>query len=211
MSTKHRASKSAKSAVTLTQTDGTPVLPTLDQVAGRLTHSLIAVALTFLASGQVDDLPMLLLREGALVVNAEPGLGAHRSRVRIRVVTAAGRYLHQYRPLAPVTFQGAEEPVDGGRVDLAWLHPTVGVFYDEVKTTRHHGSLSARDRDQLKRYATAGTSAHGTRFAGVRYLPLLNPAGAQLATLDERGGLVLAPLASTPLAFGPLTSAGVTA
>lgn len=173
-----------------------------DAVVGTLTHRLVAQILQAQHSGLLPvgaDVPAALIERGAALVAATAGLGSHRSRVRLRVVTSAGQYLHRFRPPASVEFLGTEMGVRDGIVDIAWRHPDLGVFFDELKTTRRAtGPLPSDTAEQLRRYCLSGTAHHGELFAGVRYIPLLNPAGSLLVK-PSGDGVSMTPLSSTPL------------
>lgn len=177
----------------------------IDLVCGTLTHSVVARILTLEAEGAiVDDGFMLLLEQSAAIINAAPGLGAHRARVGMRVTTAAGSYLARYRPGPDVAFVGTEVPVKGGRIDIAWRHPHLGTFFDEIKTSRHpQAVLAGDDLEQVSRYVRSGVVLHGSRFAGVRYIPLLNPSGAQFVHLTS-GQIEVGPLADSVLDISAL-------
>jgi hypothetical protein len=108
----------------------------------------------------------------ASAVPADRRLGSLQS-ARSRVAGMTSMYLQQVAPGPDTTFLGAEIAADTGRVDLAWDCPTLGVFFDELKTWRH--ALPTLDRDtveQINRYRTFGLATFGPRFAGVRLLPL---------------------------------------
>lgn len=178
----------------------------IDMICGTLTHRLTAAMLHLEQSdpGALRDYESALLENANAIVDAEPGLGAHRSRTNMRVVTAAAQYLRRYRPGAQVTFIGTEVGLPDGRVDIAWEHPTMGIFFDEMKTTRHHETrLVGEHLDQVERYVWAGRARYGSQFAGVRYIPLLNPANARWVT-PIGDDIEVAPLAGTPLDFSTL-------
>ena len=175
-----------------------------DAIVGTLTHQLVArfldIQATLEAQGDTD-VPTALIEAGASLVAAVDGLGSHRSRVRLRVITSAGQYFHRFRPPATVTFLGTEVNVREGVVDIAWQHPTLGVFFDELKTSRRcTGPISPDVDDQLRRYARSGADQLGDRFIGVRYIPLLNPAGSMLVGPRD-GDITMTPLSATPLWF----------
>jgi hypothetical protein len=178
----------------------------IDLICGTLTHRLTARMLNLEQSdpGALNDYEAVLLEQANAIVTAEPGLGTHRSRTNMRVVTAAAQYLRRYRPNSQVLFIGTEVMVPDGRVDIAWEHPTLGVFFDELKTTRHHETrLVGGHLDQVEGYVWSGVARYGSRFAGVRYIPLLHPANARWVT--ARGDDVeVAQLGGTPVDFSAL-------
>ena len=184
----------------------------LDAVVGTLTHRLVAEMVHAQESGVIrndDDLATTLIEYGSRIVYATPGLGSHRAKVRIRVVTLAGRYLQQFRPPPEVRFLGTEMTVDQGVVDIAWQHPDLGVFYDELKTTRHWSAThSPTTREQVERYVQSGVALHGDCFTGVRLIPMHHPQSAALATPDG-SAVKYAPLSGSVLDFP--STLGVTA
>jgi hypothetical protein len=182
----------------------------LDLLTGTLTHQTIAAVLRRLNAEGSHDVAMLILTEGSRVVAASAVSGSQRARTRMRVATAAGQYIQRYQPGPPSVYLGSEIAAGDGRVDLVWNHPRIGVFYDEVKTTRHHSVMSPTDLAQVTRYARAGHTQYGDRFAGVRYLPLLNMSTAMLATVDDDDRITVTSLAGSPLALG-FSTLGATA
>lgn len=181
-------------------------------MCGSLTHALIArmLARESYPGGDPAAFEDAILLEARELLAANRSLGTHRARSHIRIVTAAGQYLHRYRPGPAATFYGSEVTLGQGRVDLLWHHPSVGVFADEVKTTRHTtADLPASHVDQVARYARDGWYRFGTGFAGVRYLPLLHPSSARWVSVDVdehahevdggQVGVVVRPLAGSPL------------
>lgn len=173
-----------------------------DAVVGTLTHRLVAAVLREQQEGAVpvgSDVAAALIEMGSGVVAAVPDLGSHRSRVRLRVITCAGQYLNRFRPPVDVEFVGSEVPVREGVVDLVWRHPTLGVFFDELKTTRRAAAtLSPTAAEQVRRYARSGVAEWGEVFAGVRFIPLLHPASALLA-VPAGEDVDLVPLAGSAL------------
>ena len=174
----------------------------LQIVSGLLTHRAVATCLT----GDIDQLEPGSFKWAATVasiadgvVGSHPKLGSHRSRIRMLVTTATGAYLQRWVPPGPVRFVAAEVPVGHGRVDLVWEHPDLGVFFDEIKTSRlsrPHESPSTIE--QVLRYAADGQAKHGQEFAGVRLIPILSPHCSRLAL---SGATTLAPLTGSALDF----------
>jgi hypothetical protein len=146
------------------------------------------------------DVNDLIMAEGKRIVSAE-SFGSHERRVRMRVVTAAGRYLQRCAPVAPTEFMGTEVLYDGSRVDLVWGHPRLGVFFDELKTSRQpRPETSTASLLQVSRYAQAGLDIFADSFAGVRLIPLLAPDAALLAWIED-GAMQFTPLAQTALSL----------
>lgn len=184
----------------------------IDSVVGSLTHRLVGQVLEDAACGSISragDLAGAIIGLGAELIAARPDLGPHAARVRMRVITAAGQYLQRYRPGGEVEFLGTEVPVRDGIVDIAWRHPQVGVFFDELKTNRrYHECLTPAAQEQLERYARSGAAEYGHRFYGVRYIPLLNPNAAVVAQA-EGSAVTITPLSQTPLSFPYVITGGM--
>lgn len=97
-------------------------------------------------------------------------------KARAAISSNANVYLTQHAPDADAQFLGAEVPVEGGRIDLAWFVPDLGVVIDELKTVRQvHLHADNLGIQQCHRYVDAGVKEWGDLFAGVRYLPLAHP------------------------------------
>lgn len=183
----------------------------IDTLVGVLTHRLVGRVLEDAVCGSISlagDLAAAIIDLGSELIAAQPDLGSHRQRVRMRVVTASGQYLQRYRPTDGVEFLGTEMPVREGIVDIAWRHPDVGVFFDELKTSRRcYERLTPTAQDQLERYVRSGIAEYGKRFYGVRYIPLLNPHSAVMARA-EGSAVIITPLRQSPVAFpGPTSGA----
>lgn len=107
-------------------------------------------------------------------------------KARAAIASNANVYLTQYAPDADAQFLGAEVPVEGGRIDLAWFVPDLGIVVDELKTVRQvHLHADNPGVSQCHRYVDAGVKEWGDLFAGVRYLPLAHP--KQALFIDATG------------------------
>lgn len=116
------------------------------------------------------------------------------AKARAAIASNANVYLTQYAPDQDAQFLGAEIPVEGGRIDLAWFVPDLGVVVDELKTVRQvHLHADNPGIKQCHRYVEAGVKEWGDLFAGVRYLPLALP--HQALFIDATG--VERPLAAS--------------
>lgn len=120
------------------------------------------------------------------------GLG-RGDKANARIATLAAQYLTHFLPTIDALFLGAEVTVRTGRVDLAWLQPSVGTWFDEIKTWRGVGKLiDDTTLRQVYKYLDHGVDAYGDDFLGVRLIPLghlrsaclVRPNGAQIP-LDE--------------------------
>lgn len=140
---------------------------------GMLTHKVIgrvAPAAQWLSPSEYPA----LVREavGALVTDRTLG---RLDRARTRVTGLTTQYLREFLPPSTATFLGTELAVVRGRIDLAWQHPTAGVWFDELKTWRHtHVGFDDATWQQVTRYLDAGTTTFGDEFAGLRLLTLGN-------------------------------------
>ena len=109
-------------------------------------------------------------------------------KARAQITSMAGAYLFQYAPGSDAQYIGAELSFDGGRIDLAWFVPGFGIVIDELKTTAWvRLGVDAKMLGQAQRYREFGASEWGDMFAGVRFLPLLNPHEARF--IDPTGGV----------------------
>lgn len=143
-----------------------------DSLIGSLTHRLIGTLVPLTRGASNIETGRLLAEHLADAVPADRRLGNIQA-ARSRVAGMTSMYLQQIAPGRHVQFLGAEIAANTGRIDLAWECPTLGVFFDELKTWRH--VLPTLDRDtvqQIDRYRTFGNARFGSRFAGVRLLPL---------------------------------------
>lgn len=171
--------------------------PVWHALIGAHTHRVIASVLAA-APENGDALTAAVLDATFEEVRPDKRLG-NVANARVRVASAAATYLLHLRPLSPACYLGAEQTVEGGRVDLAWRHPDLGVFYDEIKSTRTRlVTLDEPGPAQVTRYLRAGVTAHGNGFAGLRLLLLGNrhacmwftPDGKRLALADSPADLL---------------------
>lgn len=95
---------------------------------------------------------------------------------RQRVAGLAAVYYRNFLPPADWVFLGAELPLRGGRVDLAWELPDRRVIVDELKAVGYSDRLLLPEtRVQVERYLAAGAERWGGRFAGMRLIALGAP------------------------------------
>ncbi|HXH80409.1 hypothetical protein [Nocardioides sp.] len=110
------------------------------------------------------------------------------AKARAQISSMAGAYLFTYAPGPDAQYIGAELAFDGGRIDLAWFVPEFGIVIDEIKTTAWvRLGVDATMLEQSQRYRTYGADKWDDLFAGVRFLPLLNPHEARF--IDSTGGI----------------------
>lgn len=165
-----------------------------DVRVGMLTHKVIGQVAPLAQSSDAADYPNLVR---GLVAEAVKGSALGRlDRARTRVTGLTIQYLREFLPPSPTVFLGTELAAGRGRVDLGWQHPTVGVWFDELKTWRHtQVGFDDTTWAQVTRYIDAGTTTYGETFAGVRLLTLGNLRACVTVT---RQGLV-EDLAESPL------------
>jgi hypothetical protein len=109
-------------------------------------------------------------------------------KARAQITSMTGAYLFAHAPGPQAQYIGAEVSFDGGRLDLAWFVPDFGVVIDELKTTSWvRLGVDNTMLAQAQRYREYGNSEWGDLFAGVRFLPLLNPHEARF--IDASGAV----------------------
>lgn len=144
--------------------------PTRDRAArdsrvGVLVHRVIGEVADAARSMPLAEAVRLVGVTSERLVPAERGV----TRTRVLVASHASRYVSLFLPGPASDFLGAEVRVGTGRADLAWSHPTHGVWFDEIKTWRHAGmAWDGATHDQIGRYIEAGRTTFGDRFTGVR-------------------------------------------
>lgn len=160
----------------------------LDLEVGRRVHLLVGLAIGRGLGPR--DLPAL----AAEVFATWPTTKALAPSARLRCVTAAATYLARCMPLG-FELVGVEEPLGQGVADLIWCKG-YRIVVDEMKTGKaapHDPSVSA----QVLRLIEGGAARWGTRFVGVRVLPL---AGVRNTWLQAADGSVHAPIGARTLA-----------
>lgn len=94
--------------------------------------------------------------------------GTRSPALRARVTWLCVVYVECFLPGAPARLLGREVGGRGTRLDVVWQREEL-VFCDEVKTA------GAGRGDQLVRQLAAGRELFGSRFVGMRLLPLHAP------------------------------------
>lgn len=167
---------------------------------GVLTHKVIGQVAAPAQRSNPADYPSLV-RDVVAETVKDKTLG-RLDRARIRVTGLTLQYLREFLPPASAKFLGTELAAGRGRVDLAWHHPSAGVWFDELKTWRHtHVGFDDTTWKQVTRYLDAGTTTYGDDFAGLRLLTLGNLRACVTVT---RQGLI-EDLTDSPLAPSRLT------
>lgn len=153
-----------------------------EMTVGRLVHALVA-ELAEAAQMAPKSVVADMVEEAVLNLAIVRSWG-RADKLRLRVAGLVSAYFTHWLPPADATFVGAEMTVTAGRVDLAWAHPDVGIWFDEIKTWRNGSNpVDMPDtQDQLDRYLRAGTTAYDSQFAGVRLLLLGHQYGSMYVT-----------------------------
>ena len=168
------------------------------QDVGLVTHATVAILAPALPILNRDEL-------AERVMDVAGGLlsGGNHSRRRVLMLTAAGHaatYLRRFAPNEPWELLGCEFDTGSGVTDLAWRHVgTNVVFFDELKThNRPQQRIASRVMTQIKKQSAGGQNQFGTRFAGVRLVPL---GSLHLVSLvrHDRKRVLLAPTPDEPL------------
>jgi hypothetical protein len=108
----------------------------------------------------------------------------HRTReAYFDAVTAAGVYLHRFRPPSSWCLVDTEMQVSGCRLDIVHRCDGIGVLIDELKLgVGRHGETLVQD--QIKRYLAAGQELWGAEFIGVRLCAVHEPTQSRLYSND---------------------------
>lgn len=166
-----------------------------DRIVGKLAHRLLADNMDTARGLTPGELVDLLFGQAESLVALE-GIRGRRQAAAMRITSLASHYVQRLAPPPFVTYLGAEQTLGEGRIDLTYEHPTLGVFFDEIKTWKNPRLiLDDNTVAQLDRFVR-GSAAYRTRCAGIRLLPVSALADARLHRPD--GSAV--PLASTLLA-----------
>jgi hypothetical protein len=174
-----------------------------DGKIGRHTHAVIGAVASTVQTATAERL-RLLVHEQVSREAVQRDLG-RLDRARQRITGLVMQYMTVHLPPASVAFLGSEQRAGRGRVDIAWDSPTAGVFYDEIKTWRHVPEVPDEETStQIHRYMDAGRARYGSRFSGVRLLPLGH---LNACTWWSPDGLI-EPLRLSPLSTTALTAGG---
>lgn len=167
---------------------------------GMLTHKVIGEIAPLAQTTNPADYPTLV--RGVVAATVKDRTLGRLDRARIRVAGLTVQYLREFLPPVGTVFLGTELAAGTGRVDLAWQHPTAGVWFDELKTWRHtQAGFDDTTWAQITRYLDAGTTTYGTDFAGLRLLTLGNRRAC--VTVTHQG--LVEDLAQSPLHPSRLT------
>ncbi|MCF6733635.1 hypothetical protein [Blastococcus sp. KM273129] len=165
-----------------------------DRIVGKLVHQLLADTLDTARELSPSALVDLLYPQAAALV-AQEGVRGRRQAVETRITSLASHYVQRLAPPSFVAYLGAEQTLGAGRIDLTYEHPTLGIFFDELKTWKNPRLLlDDATVAQLDRFVR-GSATYGSACAGVRLLPVSALADARLHRPDG----VVAPLTATAL------------
>lgn len=165
-----------------------------DRVVGKLAQRLLADNMDAARGLAASDLVNLFFAQAHVLV-AREGVPSRREAAATRITSLASHYVQRLAPPEFVTYLGAEQALGEGRIDLTFEHPTLGVFFDELKAWRNPRLvLDEATEAQLERFVR-GAANYRTRCAGIRLLPVSALTDARLHRSDGTA----VPLAATPL------------
>lgn len=165
-----------------------------DRVVGKLAQRLLADNMDVARDLAASDLVNLFFEQAHALV-AREGVPSRRQAAATRITSLASHYVQRLAPPEFVTYLGAEQTLGEGRIDLTFEHPTLGVFFDELKAWRNPRLvLDDATEAQLARFVR-GAASYRTRCAGIRLLPVSALTDAQLHRPDGTA----VPLATTAL------------
>lgn len=156
---------------------------------GDRAHRVIARALD---AGVPDSRSQLVLEltRYAREVFAEHPVEYRSREALVTATTAAGAYLHRFRPLSPWKMVGTELQVASCRFDVVHQHRGAGVLIDEIKLGNGR-SDEAAVQEQIERYLEHGRSKWGSLFRGVRLCSVHEPMRSRLYLPNGRESLLL--------------------
>lgn len=158
-------------------------------VVGDRAHRIVATAMRCEPPTTRAAAAIVLTRCGRQVFAEHPV--EYRSRESmLDAVTAAGVYLHRFRPTERWHLVADEFAVNGARFDLVHRSNEGAVLIDELKLGVGRGGETAV-RDQIDRYLDAGHRMWGSTFIGVRLCAVHEPLQSRLYFPDRRRSVLL--------------------
>ncbi|MEY4372685.1 MAG: hypothetical protein RL219_1454 [Actinomycetota bacterium] len=158
-------------------------------VVGDRAHRIVATALRSEPPSTRAAAAIVLTRCGRQVFAEHPV--EYRTRESLLdAVTAAGVYLHRFRPTNGWHLVADEFAVDGARFDLVHRSDAGAVLVDELKLGVGRGGETAV-REQIDRYLDAGRRMWGSSFIGVRLCAVHEPLQSRLYLPDRRRSVLL--------------------
>lgn len=158
-------------------------------VVGDRAHRIVAAALRSEQPPTRSASAITLARCGRQVFADHPV--EYRTRESLLdAVTAAGVYLHRFRPTANWSLLGDEFAVPGSRFDLVHRNQAGAVLIDELKLGVGRTAETAV-REQIDRYLAEGRRLWGSSFVGVRLCAVHEPLQSRLYLPDRRRSVLL--------------------
>lgn len=158
-------------------------------VVGERAHRIVAAALRAETPLSRSAQATMLARCGRQVFAEHPV--EYRTRESLLdAVTAAGVYLHRFRPTARWRLVADEFAVPGSRFDLVYRSQAGAVLIDELKLGVGRTAETAV-REQIDRYLEAGGHHWGSSFVGVRLCAVHEPLQSRLFLPDRRRTVLL--------------------
>lgn len=164
--------------------------PRTHQLAvGDRAHRIVAAALRSEQPPTRSATAIMLARCGRQVFADHP-IDYRTRESLLDAVTAAGVYLHRFRPTSNWRLVADELAVGGSRFDLVHRRHQGAVLIDELKLGVGRTAETAV-RDQIDRYLDAGRRMWGSSFIGVRLCAVHEPLQSRLYLPDRRRSLLL--------------------
>lgn len=145
---------------------------------GSQAHRIVARALAAGLSTDRAQRALELTRHARSVFEEHP-ISYRTREAFLDAVTAAGVYLHRFRPLEPWCLIGSEAPVGTVRFDVVHELDRLGVLVDEIKLGVGRASEAAV-RKQIESYLEHGLLEWGDQFIGVRLCAVHEPLQSRL-------------------------------
>lgn len=156
---------------------------------GDRAHRIVAAALHLEQPLTRSAAAIMLARCGRRVFADHP-IDYRTRESLLDAVTAAGVYLHRFRPAANWRLVADELKVGGSRFDLVHRSHQGTVLIDELKLGVGRSAETAV-REQIDRYLEAGSRLWGLSFIGVRLCAVHEPLQSRLYLPDRRRSLLL--------------------
>lgn len=158
-------------------------------VVGDRAHRIVAAALRTEQPLTRSGSAMVLTRCGRQVFT-DHSVEYRPRESFLDAVTAAGVYLHRFRPGGAWSLMAEEFVADGSRFDLVYRHVDGATLIDEVKLgVGRNGETAVRE--QIDRYLDAGGRLWGASFVGVRLCAVHEPLQSRLYLPKRRRSVLL--------------------
>lgn len=153
-------------------------------VVGDRAHRIVTAALHSEQPLTRSAAAIMLARCGRRVFADHP-IDYRTRESLLDAVTAAGVYLHRFRPASNWRLVADELTVGGNRFDLVHRSHQGTVLIDELKLGVGRSAETAV-REQIDRYLEAGSRLWGSSFIGVRLCAVHEPLQSRLYLPDRR-------------------------